>query len=218
MPESSYINRRQNYGHCHSCLRPTIDCFCDAIPSIENRTDILILQHRKERQHRFNTVRIVERALRKCRVLIGYKEDFAGMDLSFGRRVGLLYPGNEARCLSDLPAAEMPGQLVILDGTWNHTKTFVRDIPSIRDLPRYRLAPATAGRYRIRLEPDLQSLSTLEATAMALESMEPGIVGTSRLIAVFDQMIEAQLAHPNYPAAKRPQGAQDSSHGPSDRG
>lgn len=204
MPESGYINRRRKYGHCHRCLRPMIDCFCDAIPQIENRTNILILQHRRERQHRFNTVRIVERALQNCQVLIGYKEDFTSMELPFTRQVGLLYPGSDARYLSEVPPSDMPSQLVILDGTWNHTKTFVRGIPSIRDLPRFRLRPATAGRYRIRLEPDLQSLSTLEATVMALESMEPGLAGTANLLAVFNQMIEAQLAHPNYPSAKHP--------------
>ena len=37
-------------------------CFCEAIPQIDNRTDVLILQHVGERFHPFNTARIVQKS------------------------------------------------------------------------------------------------------------------------------------------------------------
>jgi len=213
MPNSPYEKRRASFGHCHACLRPAIDCFCAEIPSIANQTKILILQHRRERRHPFNTVRITERALTNCQVAIGYKEAFATAPASLAPDAGLLYPGVDAMLLSDCliydkgydmghdkaDGERPPSQLVILDGTWHHTKTFVRDIAWLRALPRYRIEPPEPSRYRIREEPTLQSLSTLEATAAALYALEPQTAGIAQMVRAFDKMVEGQLAHPCNP-------------------
>ena len=54
---------------CYQCFRPMSLCFCEAIPQIDNRTDVLILQHVGERFHPFNTARIVQKALRRCHLI-----------------------------------------------------------------------------------------------------------------------------------------------------
>lgn len=125
------------------------------------------------------------------------------MPLPLQRRTGLLFPGTEATLLSDLAPHERPDQLVIVDGTWHHAKTLVRDIPALRDLPRYGLAPSSPGRYRIRREPTATSLSTVEATVAALQALEPETIGLARLLDAFNTMIEQQLAHPRSAAAVR---------------
>lgn len=184
--------------HCFACRRPAADCFCAVIPRIDNRTDILILQHRRERRHPFNSARIVERALRRSRVIVGYSQELAELQLPFGPGTGLLYPGPNARLLAELPAEARPSQLVLLDGTWHHAKTLFRDIRSLHDLPQYRIEAPMPGRYRIRREPDLSSYSTLEATRLALQVLEPATPGLDRLMAAFDHMVQRQLAHPNF--------------------
>ena len=181
---------------CHGCFRPRRDCFCALIPAIDNRTNVLILQHVRERFHRFNTARIVHRALRNSILLVDQTERLAAARLPLKPRAGLLYPGPGVTLISDLPWRKRPEQLVILDGTWNHVKTLVRDIPALHDLPRYQLAPASPGRYRIRREPNATSLSTLEATVAALRVLEPDTAGLDQLMDTFDFMIERQLAHP----------------------
>ena len=113
--------------------------------------------------------------------------------MTLSENVGLLYPGNDAPVLTELPRSERPDQLVILDGTWHHAKSLVRDIPRLQTLPRYRLAPAAPGRYRIRREPNEHALSTLEATVAALGLLEPETLGLDRLLAAFEQMIDAQI-------------------------
>ncbi len=180
---------------CYGCFRPKRDCFCAAIPTIANRTEVLILQHIRERFHPFNTARMVHRALRNSTLLVDHTEHLAAR-LHFKPRAALLYPEGGAELISDLPLDQRPEQLVILDGTWHHAKTFVRDIAALRKLPRYRLAPAEPGRYRIRREPTAASLSTVEATVAALRVLEPETRGFHQLIEVFDSMIERQLAHP----------------------
>ena len=180
---------------CYGCFRPRGDCFCAAIPSIDNRTDVLILQHVRERFHAFNTARIVERALVNSTLLVGGPQELAAR-VVLKPRAGLLYPGPAATLLEDVPADERPQQLVVLDGTWHHAKTLVRDLGAIRDLPRYRLAPAAPSRYRIRREPTAAFLSTVEATVAALRVLEPATRGWEQLLAAFDTMVERQLAHP----------------------
>lgn len=160
-----------------------------------NRTSVLILQHRRERAHPFNTARIVRQALDRCRLMAAHNVDLSARfdSMTLAENVGLLYPGEDARLLTELSPAERPTQLVVVDGTWHHAKTLLRDIPRLRTLPRYRLAPSSPGRYRIRREPHAHALSTVEAVVAALTTLEPETVGLDRLLAVFDGMITDQL-------------------------
>ena len=180
---------------CYGCFRPKRDCFCDTIPVIDNQTDVLILQHTRERFHAFNTARIVRKALTNSHLLVGHAKELAEIQLPIQPRVGLLYPGSSARLISELAPGQCPDQLVILDGTWHHAKTLFRDIPALHALPQYKLAPDSPGRYRIRREPDATSLSTLEATVAALCVLEPATRGFDRLLAAFETMVDRQLAH-----------------------
>lgn len=162
-----------------------------------NRTSVLILQNRRERLHRFNTARIVARALERCQLIVGHTPEFSQRfdTIPFGKNVGLLYPGDDARLLSELPQHEHPEQLVIPDGTWHHVKTLMRDVPQLQTLPRYRLAPVTPSAYRIRREPHAHGLSTLEATVAALKALEPETDGLDDLLSVFNRMVTDQVEH-----------------------
>ena len=178
---------------CYQCFRPKSLCFCAAIPQIDNRTDVLILQHVGERSHAFNTARIVHKALRRSQLIVDHNRHFGTHQLPIHANSGLLYPGLDAPSLTELAPAERPAQLVIIDGTWHQAKTIVRDVPQLRDLPCYRLAPSSPGQYRIRREPNAQSLSTLEATVAALQALEPDTIGLDQLLAAFTTMVDSQL-------------------------
>ena len=181
---------------CYQCFRPMPLCFCEAIPRIDNRTDVLILQHVGERFHPFNTARIVQKALRRCQLIADHNQRLGAQDLPIQANASLLYPGANASLLTERSALEPPSQLVIVDGTWHQAKTIVRDVRQLGELPCYRLATATAGQYRIRREPDAQSLSTLEATVAALRILEPDTDGWDQLLSAFHKMVEDQLGHP----------------------
>src|SRR4051812_23114578 len=152
---------------CYDCFRPKDACFCASIPTIDNRTDVLILQHRRERFHPFNTARIVQKALRNSRLLVDHTDNLA-RQLRLKPRAGLLLPGPTALLISDLTFEQRPEQLVVLDGTWHQAKTLVRKVPALQSLPRYQLAPTMPSRYRIRRQPSISSLSTVEAAVTAL--------------------------------------------------
>ena len=181
---------------CLKCFRTPDLCYCEAIGSVENQTEILILQHRRERMHPFNTARIVDRTLNKSRVICERNEDMATMELPISANAGLLYPSKDAELLTEIQPSDRPDQLVILDGTWHHAKTLYRDVVQLHSLPKYRLAPTEPGNYRIRMEPNETSLSTLEAVTAALHQLEPETKNIEALTNAFDCMIEKQLEHP----------------------
>lgn len=178
---------------CYRCFRPVASCFCAVIPTVHNRTELLILQHRAERTHPFNSGRIVARALVRSQLIIGRNMELAKTQLPIQKRVGLLYPGKNARNITDLEPDKLPRQLVLLDGTWHHARTMFRDIPQLHDLPCFRLNPAEPSRFRIREEPTLDSLSTLEATIASLSVLEPELAGLDKLLNAFDVMVDQQL-------------------------
>jgi DTW domain-containing protein YfiP len=187
---------------CYDCFRPREACFCSSIPTIDNQTDVLILQHRRERFHPFNTARIVHKALRNSQLLADHTSNLTKR-LRLKPRAGLLYPGPTALLISDLASEQRPEQLVVVDGTWHQAKTLIREIPALQSLPRYRLAPTTPSRYRIRREPSAASLSTLEAAVAALQTLEPETDGFDQLLASFYTMVDDQLAHPGSPNGQR---------------
>ena len=187
-PPIEHVRKR-----CYGCFRPESSCFGDAIPTVFTQTNLLILQHRDERTHPFNSARIVHQALENCELIVGRNSELANMDLGFSENAGLLYPHWQSKPLTDLPPSEMPKQLVFLDGTWNHARTMYRDIDALKTLPCYRLTPETPSRYRIRKEPTRDSLSTLEAIVLVLKQVEPELEGLDLLIAAFDLMNQQQV-------------------------
>jgi len=191
--------QRQNWRtRCYGCHRPIDRCFCHRIPEIENKTEVVILQHKRERLHPFNTARIVRRSLKKSQLFVDHTSQLAEVfsRLSLSPMVGLLYPGEDSCILDNLPDDQRPDQLIVLDGTWHHTKTLFRDIPRLRTLPKYRLAPIYPSQYIIRREPDVDFLSTLEATVAALKCLEPETLGLDELVNSFVEMIQSQLSLP----------------------
>lgn len=203
MASLQQIDDTPTRGRCYDCFRPVATCFCGAIPTIENQTEILILQHSRERFHPFNTARIVRKALAKSSVVVGFTPQLAETVLPIRQQAGVLYPCDEATSLAELSDVERPAQLIVIDGTWHQAKTVMRDVPILRTLPKFKLAPTTPGQYRIRREPTLQSLSTLEATVAALRELEPNLSGLDQLSRAFNTMVTGQLDHPNLKQAWR---------------
>ncbi len=187
---------------CYACYRPEAECICGDLPAIENRTELLILQHRREQFHAFNTARLVRQSLRNSTFLVDHK-DALRKRLVLKPGAALLFPGRDAELLGELPAERRPRQLVVVDGTWHQAKTLVRDIPELASLPRVCLQPASPSNYRIRREPNAAALSTVEAVVDALRTLEPETRGFDELIAAFRRMVDRQAEHPKLAGARR---------------
>lgn len=194
---------------CYRCFRPVEYCYCGRIKKIDNRTNIVIVQHPRERFHHIGTARIAELSLRRVHVEVDHdhrlSRDANASWLPGG--AGLLFPGPGARDLATLSAAERPRDLVVLDGTWHHAHTLYRDIPCLHRLPRYAFTPTAPSRYRLRREPRDDYVSTVEAITHCLRALEPETSNLEAMLDVFESVIDQQIAardhHDHGPRPKR---------------
>lgn len=183
---------------CYRCFRPEAFCLCAAIPKVHNRTEVVILQHPRERTHPFGTAKLAELGLARVQVLVDYAGCLRRDPTPLGVLDGsaLLYPRSGARDVSQLSPGERPRRLVVIDGTWHHAKTLYRDIPVLQGLPHLTLPGHLRSAFQIRKQPSSHCLSTIEAVVHALSALEPETAGLEALLAAFDTMQAGQLALP----------------------
>ena len=184
-------------GRCYRCCKPALLCVCERIEVVANRTRVSILQHPRERLHPLGTARIAALGLARASLLI--PRDVANRSLAVPpittARAGLLYPSPDATALESLAPDAMPHGLIVLDGTWSQTRGLYRENPWLAGLPHYALSPARPSRYRIRRAPRPSYVSTVEAIVAALRLIEPETERLGHLLAIFDAMIDDQIAH-----------------------
>ena len=178
---------------CLRCLRPADLCLCDAIPAVDNRTGVYILQHAREARHPVGTVRIAELGLARIEVRV-QRPDAAPVDVDrwLPPDTALLYPSDGALELATLTPGARPRNLLLIDGTWNQAKVLHRDLCALHALPHVKIDPAQPGRYQVRREPRRDYLATLEALVAALRILEPDTDGLDGLEGAFHQMVASQ--------------------------
>jgi DTW domain-containing protein len=194
---------------CPLCYRPESLCLCAQIQTVDNRTEILVLQHPRERFHPFGSARMLITALKRGRVEVA--DGAAGKSLLHATplppNTGLLYPHSNAQELSTLAPAERPANLILIDGTWAHAKRVYQDNPWLQQLRHFAISPVRKSRYLVRREPNDWCLSTLEAAVEALQWLEPETAGLKELLAVFERMNTDQVQRaansPRTPRRKR---------------
>lgn len=190
---------------CYACFRPRQVCICAVLRPVANRTHVTILQHPRERMHPLNTVRIAEGSLENVRVLRGslarLEERLRAGEVSADAL--LLHPGPNAVDLEHLHESERPREVVILDGTWHHASTLLRDLPLLGSLRCARFTPQAPSEYQIRKEPRADYLSTIESIAYVLSLLEPETEGLETLRESFRTLVARNVAARRQDRVKR---------------
>lgn len=203
MPEASEITPRSVCAHCS---RPSVVCLCGALRPVVTRTRVVILQHPRESDVPINTARLAELQLSNAERHVAVKLDEVPRIRERLSDVNapaiLLYPGDEAQDLAAQPP-EGAVTLLVLDGTWWQAKKLLSQNPELRQLPRYSLRPRAPSRYRIRKEPALHCISTIEAIGEALSVLEGPSFDFEALLAPFEEMVEHQLRFARTRGARR---------------
>ena len=183
---------------CYRCFRPAAFCLCAAIPAVDNRTEVVILQHPRERTHPFGTARLAALGLGRVDVQVDFLGRLRRDPTPLGALDGaaLLYPHPSARDVTTLAPHERPRRLFVIDGTWHHARTLYRDIPVLHALPHLTLPAHLRSAFQIRQQPSQHCLSTIEAVVHALRALEPETAALEALLAAFDTMQAGQLALP----------------------
>ncbi len=216
---------------CPRCQKPLPLCICDSITPIDNRVSLLILQHPQEQDRALGTARLTALHFKSAVVRIGLS--WPSLSRALGRQVAdpsrwaVLYLGSakvaDLETSSDVVAINRKGEIednqrailkdiegiVLLDGTWSQAKALWWRNAWMLKCQRVILGPSRPSRYgELRREPRRDGLSTIEAAAMLLASLEkrPDIAET--LHASFQRMLaryrEAQRALPELAPKPKP--------------
>ncbi len=188
---------------CPRCRWIQEICACVDAPGLELRTRVTIVSHILERKIASNTGNLLKVALRNVgegvRGVRNQPVDAAAVTPP-GYRPILLYRDRTAPVLSaaalaavDPERAHLPLNLLVIDANWGQSKSFRAREAALRDIPCFILPPGPPSRYRLRKEPDEQSVSTYEAVARALGVIE-GHEVQRELEAFFDRVIGRTLA------------------------
>ena len=197
---------------CPRCQKPLPLCICDSIKPIENKVALLILQHPQEQDRALGTARLTALHFKNAVLKIGLS--WPSLSKALGKPVhdpsrwAVLYLGSakvaELETDRDIVAINRKGEIeenqrgilkdiegiVLLDGTWSQAKALWWRNAWMLKCQRVILGPAHPSRYgKLRKEPRSDGLSTIEAAAMLLTSIEkrPDIAKT--LNSSFERML-----------------------------
>jgi DTW domain-containing protein YfiP len=179
---------------CYRCWRARILCLCSHVKVVDNRVEVLFLQHPNERKMPVNTARLANLSLAKSRLVHGVSfgpESVLGAMLPRREKVGILFPSPQAKELRDAP--EDLETLVVIDGTWREAKKMIWLSPILSEFPHYAFVPEKPSNYRIRKEPKESFISSIEATVAALRILDRDPEKYGELLALFDRMVDRQI-------------------------
>lgn len=179
---------------CPGCGKPPALCVCPALAQLDNRVEVLVLRHPQEQDKALGTALLLCRQLARARLRTGLSWPNLAKALGHHaepRRWAVLYLGTakqapsaeagplvavdrDGRTLDDAAAGlrDIDG-LILLDGNWSQAKALWWRNPWLLKCRRLVLNPSAPSLYgHLRREPRRESVSTLEAAALALARLE----------------------------------------------
>jgi DTW domain-containing protein YfiP len=180
---------------CPHCLKPAALCVCDLVVPLDNRVELLILQHPQEQDRTLGTARLTALHFKGAVLKIGLS--WPSLSKALGRPVAdpsrwaVLYLGSakvaDLETNRDIVAIDRKGEIednqrailkdiegiVLLDGTWSQAKALWWRNAWMLKCQRVILGPKRPSRYgKLRKEPRTDGLSTIEAAAMLLAGLQ----------------------------------------------
>jgi hypothetical protein len=192
--KSKSVTPVEEIPECPHCGKPMPLCICEGIAQIDNRVELLILQHPQEQDRALGTARLTALQLKKSSLKIGLS--WPSLSKALGRDVdpqrwAILYLGSVKLAAletdRDLVAVDRKGALedgqrgilkdiegvVLLDGTWSQAKALWWRNAWMLKCRRIILGPKQPSLYgKLRKEPRTDGLSTIEAAGMTLGRLE----------------------------------------------
>ncbi|MDR3497323.1 MAG: DTW domain-containing protein [Ancalomicrobiaceae bacterium] len=193
-PTETVANEMPSEAECPHCGKPPTLCICAEVRDVDNRIEVLILQHPQEQDKTLGSARLAAHQLKRAKFKIGLS--WPSLSKALGREVdpkrwGILHLGSitgkdfppgldiavfdgKGQALAEQKAALKGLEGVVLfDGTWAQAKTLWWRNPWVLKARRIALKPAAPSLYgRLRKEPRREGLSTIEAVGLVLSRLE----------------------------------------------
>ncbi len=206
----------EGHASCARCHKPLELCVCAAIAEHKSRLSVLVLRHPQEKDRVLGTAGMIELQIPGSRIATGLS--WRNLDAALGKHAepqewGVLFQGPKTdrpeRGAGAVIAVSRKGQalpdqraalgglrgIIVLDGNWSQAKTLWWRNPWLLKCRRLVLNPARPSAYgNLRREPRRDSLSTLEAVALALSAAERDEGLFERLTAPLRLLVEKARA------------------------
>ena len=192
------MSRKINRGErCDKCRMKDTHCICELLVPIDNVTPVTILMHYRENITTTNTGRIAHFLLKNSSVqyrgLIDsqLKEEDV---ISKEHTPLFLYPSENSITLTSdfISTLKKPAQLIVPDGSWRQARKVNKREPFLKDVQCVKLEDISNGIFYLRRKVKEEGVSTLEAIARALGTIESPTL-QKKLEEVFKVMIEKTL-------------------------
>lgn len=194
---------------CSTCLHPEFSCYCSTIQTFDPNVQFVILIHPIEFQRRIATGRMSHLILKNSVLIRGH--DFSQNDQvnvilqDSQNHCVVLYPSPASINISENTEAKniFPENknlvVFVIDGTWATARQMMRQSQNLQKVQRVCFNPKTKSNFRVRKQPDVKYLSTIEAIHEFIDLASEHIAfdKSSRrhdvLLRAFNAMVEKQI-------------------------
>ena len=188
---------RDESSHCLRCYQRREICICPILPTVQTRTEFLILRHVYEAERPSNTGRLAALAMSNSRIIPcggGTRIGLAPMDDELLRplETWLLWPdgiGTKTNISNLTP----PARVVVIDATWQQARRLYNTMAALRALPRLALPAPIRSRERLRGQHRSDGMSTIEAIAAAVAQID-GAEAARPLEELYDELVRRTIS------------------------
>jgi len=212
---------------CATCQKPEHLCVCEAVDPVDNKIQVVILEHPQEKREILGTAPIAGLTFRNVVVRVGLSwpnlKRIVGREVDY-KRWGVLYLGaakqGAAAAKEEIAVVDKNGApvaasaeilaglegVILLDGTWSQAKSLWWRNAWLLKCRRIVLHPHFKSLYgQARREPRRESVSTLEAAAFVVSRLEGEPEMFDRVLKPFALLLKKMRAprpRPVLPAAE----------------
>ena len=186
--------RRDLSRHCSRCYLRNDICICAILPTVETRTEFLIVRHIWENHRPSNTGRLAALVMPNARIVPcggGNRNGSSSLDeeLQAGE-TWLLWPDGPGT--QDISTSAPPKRVAVLDATWRQARRLFSATPALRSMPRLVLPAPERHRNRLREQHRPDGMSTIEAVAAAVAKLEGNEVARP-LERLYDEVVRRTM-------------------------
>lgn len=162
--------------YCPRCHYPKKTCICEHIRTTKTTLDVVIIQHPKEALHAKNTAKLVALSIPSA-TIINAEDTHAMRALSHQcstQQTLLVYPSDTSLPIELITEKEKQSlsTIILIDGSWKQAFGIVKQHPWLASLNAVHFTHAPASDYVIRHTSLSHALSTLEAAAYSIATIE----------------------------------------------
>jgi DTW domain-containing protein YfiP len=177
--------------YCLQCKYPKVTCVCDAVTTIILPIKVIVLQHKKEKLHSKNTIRLaclVSPSIQVINTTVVTETNQLLADLDINHAV-VLYPSSQSKAIEGI--GEKRNQIhtiILIDGSWKQAYSIWQSFPKLRSFAQIHFEFPPQKQYEIRKSKKTYQLSSIEALSYSIATLTK--IDTSAYGLVFAKMQE----------------------------